>query len=197
MILHPPMNPFGTYGKTSVRQGHIRNPIVLWIISGFPQIVHVPNPKIFPTYSTLYPPPAKITCSDAAQCGCRGGFSKPARRKREERWPPKEQLTDKLSPGANPVYREQTQFPRPFPLRQTKHSIALHRTLKAVENWLCLGLFQPEIGFRLAPGAPFTRSRAATARRQTYNTNALHYNLKSFQAASSAEGPSPSFEKSL
>jgi hypothetical protein len=48
-----------------------------------------------------------------------------------------------------PVCRIQTQFPNHHKPRQTEHSMAVGRTSAPLGNWLCLGLFRPEIGFQL------------------------------------------------
>jgi len=46
------------------------------------------------------------------------------------------------------VYREQTQFSKPCNTRQTTHSKEFARIQMPENNWLCLGLLSPEIGFR-------------------------------------------------
>jgi hypothetical protein len=38
--------------------------------------------------------------------------------------------------GANPVYREQTQFPKPEKPTQTEHSVSVVQILSAPGNWL-------------------------------------------------------------
>jgi len=59
---------------------------------------------------------------------------------------------------ATSVYREQTQFLLLSELSQTKHSKLVVRVLRAPGIWLCLGLFPPEIGMKLAIGATSPRS---------------------------------------
>jgi hypothetical protein len=65
-----------------------------------------------------------------------------------------------LSRFPNPVYREQTQFPRLHCATQTTNSKAFVLIPMPPINWLCLGLLSPKNGFTVSSDHSESRAKA-------------------------------------